>query len=863
MGLELAKAYVRVQGDSSGMPAFLDDTKKQVDNTMRDIAISAAAILGGFAAFGQGVIRQGMAAAANFEMTTVEMETMLGTAEETKKTLDDLTAFAVATPFEMPQLLQVTQGLIQFGERGDELMETIKILGDASGGTAQKFQILGLVFNQIRGVGHLLTGDFRQLSTRGIISLQDIAKHYGVTTAAAQNMLSSGKVSFKDFRAILKGLTEEGGRFANMMIKQSTTMEGLTSTMKDSFNIMKRILVTPLMPWAKGIVQAFIQFGAALEYVVRQGGPAISFAFAGATAFGTLGASIAGVIIVGRLLGMTLKSFLIGSGIGIAVLALGAAFGGLVGWLQSLKGVQESAGKGWAVLTGAVQYFVDLFKDLGNVEWFAAMWLEQGQLVEDIISNIVRNFEVFAEEAWAAIQWLTGGMVFDFESMAATVMSFVTTALGYIEFFTTDFYLTFQLIAAYVNIAMVQGSNYFVTGLNLMMAAAAGFVMATISVFLDLAANLMIIFEWIWAGVSGVFMAMISIGLDCATNIYQFFANGLHNINVLWEYLAVFVIGSLKAIVTFVGSAANNIWEFFANAGSNIQYSFDVVRAAIAGTAAAIWVSMKNSAKNIGLEFQLAIAAIKGMFVGLWEGIKSKFKGGTFAEGFSDAYNKELLKVKGEFVTEDPAAAYKKEMDKVKGEMKGNFKDPIGDATAVFDAEMAKIKGKFKGDFVSIGQMSTTAADVFKQQFAGLDSLFVPGQNAAEIFLKTFEDWKGPTNPLGAWLTQADEVKNKLIEEIKFQQEVDKMLSYKPNKPKPEKEKPGKKPKPDMSVPGVGLEAGRYGFLAMGTKIQDAVLGKNKDHGAETVDVLKSSQEIQEKQLKATETLGKNGGLGP
>src|SRR5690606_7985989 len=136
---------------------------------------SAAAVLGIFAGFGNSILRQGLAAAGSFEQTTIEMETMLGSAEDAAKMMKDLSDFAVKTPFEMPGILAVATGLIQFGERGDEVIETLNVLADASGGTAAKFQILGLVLNQIRGVGKLLTQDFRQLSTRGIISLQDLA----------------------------------------------------------------------------------------------------------------------------------------------------------------------------------------------------------------------------------------------------------------------------------------------------------------------------------------------------------------------------------------------------------------------------------------------------------------------------------------------------------------------------------------------------------------------------------------------------------------------------------------------------------------------------------------------------------------
>lgn len=204
-------------------------------------------------------------AAGKFEQTTIAFETMLGSASKTTKLLDDLTQFAAKTPFEMPEIEQAARGLVMFGERGDELMKTLNLLGNAAAGTSTDFGMVALVFNQIRGVGHLLTQDFRQLSTRGILSLQDIADHFHTTTEAAQAMLSGGKISFDDLKAILGDLSKDGGRFANLMEKQSHSLLGVWSTLKDDINIMKRQLGEDLAPAAKAVVNQFIEWADAIR----------------------------------------------------------------------------------------------------------------------------------------------------------------------------------------------------------------------------------------------------------------------------------------------------------------------------------------------------------------------------------------------------------------------------------------------------------------------------------------------------------------------------------------------------------------------------------------------------------------------
>lgn len=284
---------VRLMGDYSDYERMLDDAVRDTDYATREFqnmwnqveqhanttTVSLGEIGTAATTVGVGMVAAGVAisavfdtiavsslqAAGKFEQTTIAFETMLGSASATTKLLDDLTQFAAKTPFEMPEIEQAARGLVMFGERGDELMETLNLLGNAAAGTSTDFGMVALVFNQVRGVGHLLTQDFRQLSTRGILSLQDIADHFHTTTEAAQAMLSGGKISFEDLKAILKDLSSDGGRFANLMEKQSHSLLGVWSTLKDDINIMKRQLGEDLAPAAKAVVNQFIEWADAIR----------------------------------------------------------------------------------------------------------------------------------------------------------------------------------------------------------------------------------------------------------------------------------------------------------------------------------------------------------------------------------------------------------------------------------------------------------------------------------------------------------------------------------------------------------------------------------------------------------------------
>lgn len=260
MGIELARAMVTVRGDVSRLPSDLNAARPGVESAIGGMLASVTSLRGAIMGLaGAGAAIGALRKAGQFEQTTIAFDTMLGSAQETKKTLAALTEFAAKTPFEMPEILQAARGLIQFGERGDELMQTLNMLGNAASGTSTDFGMIALIFNQVRGVGKLLTQDFRQLSTRGVMSLADIAKYYGVTTEAAQKMLSQGQISFEDLRKILASLSAEGGRFANLMEKQSTSLLGLWSTLKDAMGITARTIGEVLVPTAKDLVTVTIQ----------------------------------------------------------------------------------------------------------------------------------------------------------------------------------------------------------------------------------------------------------------------------------------------------------------------------------------------------------------------------------------------------------------------------------------------------------------------------------------------------------------------------------------------------------------------------------------------------------------------------
>lgn len=506
MGIELAQAYVRIRGDSSGLGADLSDVQDQVESSMRSIAAGAASILGAFAAFGKGILTQGLMAAGSFEQTTVEMETMIGSAEEAQDILAKLTRFAVVTPFEMPQLLQVTKGLIQFGERGQQIMDTLKMLGDASGGTALKFSDLGRIFNHIRGAGHLMHFQFRELSMRGILALTDISKYYGITTEAADKMISHGKISFEDFRKILMSLTQAGGRYNNMMEKQSQTLLGLKSTLNDALNITKRMLVQPLVPMAKILESGLIGLADAMSQIVVNGGSIISFAAVGTLALSTLTGVMYGLVFASNLLGISLKkAFLVGGGIATGIIIIGAALGALVGWLAENAAFTDALAKVWenikAIWNGWVREF-DKFMYVNRdvIEEIRTLWGE----VMDNLSSIIKDLVSGATSGFMSMLPSVEGVMGALKS----VVGWIRDILDWLSLMTTNWRLTWELMKVNVAIVLATIGDKFLMIFNTFIAAAAGAGMAIWEIMKGMAENVVVVFTALVRVVTGLFKGL-------------------------------------------------------------------------------------------------------------------------------------------------------------------------------------------------------------------------------------------------------------------------------------------------------------------------------------------------------------------
>ena len=214
----------------------VDKFERNVDGVSKKSTMSFAAIgrtLGALGlAVGAGQLIKNVATLGiEMEQTRVSFTTFLGSAEKANKAISDLNQFANVTPFDNAQVIKAGKGLLAFGTAQEELIPTLKSIGDISAGTGKDFNEHATIYGKARVAGTLYAEDINQLVEAGVPIMGEFAKALGTTEANVKKMASEGKLKFSDLETAFKNLTGEGGLFFDLMAKQSLTVGGRISTL--------------------------------------------------------------------------------------------------------------------------------------------------------------------------------------------------------------------------------------------------------------------------------------------------------------------------------------------------------------------------------------------------------------------------------------------------------------------------------------------------------------------------------------------------------------------------------------------------------------------------------------------------------
>lgn len=238
MAFKLAEAYLELNTRGfSGVSSSIREINSRFDQMGSKISsvtsmlpsIGSVLAAAGFA----GGIGGLLSLSAQAESTAISFEVMLGSADRAQKMIGEFRNFAASTPFSFDGLSRAGQTLLGFGVDAANVVDDIKMISNVAAGDANKLNSLALVFGQISAAGRLTGGDLLQLINTGFNPLQQIGEKTGESMAELKKRMEQGGVSFAEVRQAFVDATSAGGRFYQMNERQSQSLMGLISTLRD------------------------------------------------------------------------------------------------------------------------------------------------------------------------------------------------------------------------------------------------------------------------------------------------------------------------------------------------------------------------------------------------------------------------------------------------------------------------------------------------------------------------------------------------------------------------------------------------------------------------------------------------------
>ncbi len=185
-------------------------------------AIGAGAGAAGVGAFGFGIIK----AASDFEQFQVILENTEGSAAKARQSMDWVKQFAKTTPYEVANVMEAYVQLRSYGI--DPMAGSLKSLGNAASGMNKD------IMQAVEMLADAQTGEFERLKEFGIrakVNGSAVAFSY---MQSGKEVTRTAKNNARDIQKSILGIFD--AKFGGMMDRQSRTLKGTWSNIKDMFS---------------------------------------------------------------------------------------------------------------------------------------------------------------------------------------------------------------------------------------------------------------------------------------------------------------------------------------------------------------------------------------------------------------------------------------------------------------------------------------------------------------------------------------------------------------------------------------------------------------------------------------------------
>lgn len=232
------KVIIETDLDTKGFKSGLDKMQSIAKTGFKAVATSVGVVSTAMA----GLVGFGVKYNSEIEQLQTSFEVMTGSAEKAKDIIKELQEIGAKTPFEVKDLAKTTNLLMNFGFTAEDAIDSMMMLGDIAQGNAEKMDAISVAYARMVSSQKVTLEDINIMIDRGFNPLQIIVENTGESMKSLYDRISKGTISVEEITQAMKQSTSVGGKYFQSMEKQSKTLNGQISTLKDNFSMFAGVL---------------------------------------------------------------------------------------------------------------------------------------------------------------------------------------------------------------------------------------------------------------------------------------------------------------------------------------------------------------------------------------------------------------------------------------------------------------------------------------------------------------------------------------------------------------------------------------------------------------------------------------------
>jgi tape measure domain-containing protein len=206
---------------------------------------------------------------------------LLGGAEKAKKMVESLNKTAASTPFQFEDLANTANQLLPVMNGNiEDTIKSIRMLGDTSGGNAEKLKSITAGYTKAMLKGKVDLESLNMIGEAGVPIFQELAKTMNTKVGDKFfKMISDGDVKTKDLTKTFENMTKKNGIFFEGMEISSRTLSGVWSTLKDNISLAAADIGSVMAPIVKDLLKKIIDTTGSIREWVKANKELISIKF--------------------------------------------------------------------------------------------------------------------------------------------------------------------------------------------------------------------------------------------------------------------------------------------------------------------------------------------------------------------------------------------------------------------------------------------------------------------------------------------------------------------------------------------------------------------------------------------------------